>query len=108
MLHVADGSGAYQFLSGVLRASVGIENDGAVPGKILQETGSDGLRHLADCRGVVVGRHPNEDVHFSDVDQLAKKIIRENASFDQTNPPFDVARPDAPSPRVQIFRRRNQ
>src|SRR5712692_217428 len=91
MLQIADRRGPNQFLGGVLRASVGIDDDGALPGKIFQEAGADGLHYLANCPGVIVGRHPDQDVHFSDVDQLAKKIIRKNASFGQTNPPFDVA-----------------
>ena len=49
---------------------------------------ADRLHHLTDCAGVVVGRHPDQDVYLSNVDQLAKKIIRKNAFFGQRSSSF--------------------
>src|SRR5467141_2869615 len=59
-----------------------------MPRKIFQQAGADSLHHLSHGLGIVEGGHADEDVHLSDVHQFTKKIIRENASFGQTNPPL--------------------
>src|SRR5439155_16018437 len=83
MLQIADGSGANQFLAAIARAPVRIYDDGPLPGKVFQQTGTDRLHDLTDRLRVVVRWHAGEDVDLSDVNQFTKKIIRENGFFGQ-------------------------
>ena len=83
MLQIADGSGANQFLAAIARAPVRVDDDGALPGEVFQQTGTDRLHDLTDRLRVVVRRHADEDVDLTDVNQFTKKIIRENGFFGQ-------------------------
>ncbi len=83
MLQIADGSGANQFLAAIARATVRVDDDGALPGEVFQQTGTDRLHDLTDRLRVVVRRHPDKNVDLTDVDQFTKKIIRENGFFGQ-------------------------
>ena len=83
VLQVVDGSAANQIGSLVSRAAVGVDDYRAFAGKIFQQSGTNGLHHLTDGGGVVVGRHTDENVRLADVNQLAKKLIRKNAFLGQ-------------------------
>ena len=103
MLHIVDRSSADQIRGLVSRAAIGIHNDRAFAGKILQQAGADGLHHLTDGGGIVVGGHSYKHVSLTDIDQLAKKLIRQNAFLGQLAPPLEFLPDD-----LQILRRRNQ
>ena len=83
MLQIADGSGANQFLAAIARAPIRINDDCPQPGEVFQQTGTDRLHDLTHRLRVVVGRNTDEDVDLADVNQLTKKIIRENGFFGQ-------------------------
>src|SRR5207245_11343577 len=82
-LQSADGSGANQSLAAIARATVRVDDDGALTGKVFQQTGTDRLHDLTDRLRVVVRRHADENVDLTDVNQFTKKIIRENGFFGQ-------------------------
>src|SRR5207248_8734707 len=83
MLQIADGSGANQFLAAIARATVRVDDDGALPGEVFQQTGTDRLHDLTYRLRVVVRRHADENVDLTDVNQFTKKIIRQNGFFGQ-------------------------
>ena len=90
MLQIVDRSSADQVRSLVSRAAVGVHNYRAFAGKILQQAGTDGLHHLTDGGGIVVGGHTYKNVGLADVNQLAKKLIRKNAFLGQLAPPLEL------------------
>ena len=108
VLQVVDGSAADQIRSLIARATVGVDDDRAFAGKIFQQAGTDGLHHLTDGGGIVVGRHTDKNVRLTDVNQLAKKLIRKNAFLGQILPPVTVQMPVSVQSWLQILRRRNQ
>ena len=67
----------------ISRAAVGVDNYRAFAGKILEQAGTNGLHHLTDGGGIVVGGHTYKNVRLADVNQLAKKLIRKNAFLGQ-------------------------
>src|SRR5713226_7216904 len=105
MLQVVDGSAPDQVRRLISRAPVRINDYGAFPGKILEQAGTNSLHHLTDGGGIVVGGHTYKNVRLTDVDQLAKKLIRKNAILGQILPPLNFP---ACSPAIQILRSRNQ
>src|SRR5947208_13955086 len=76
MLQIADGSGANQFLAAIARAPVRVDDNGALPGKVFQQTGTDRLLDLTDRLRVVVRRHADEVVVITEVNQITKIIFR--------------------------------
>ena len=111
VLQIVDRSSADQVRSPVSRAAIGIHDYGAFAGKILQQAGTDGLHHLTDGGGIVVGGHTYKNIRLADIDQLAKKLIRKNAFLGQILPPLELpAYPisDQSGSQSQILRRRNQ
>src|ERR1700690_3952815 len=89
MLQVVDRRAPDQLRRLVARAPVRIHDDGALSGKILEQAGTNGLHHLTDSSGIVVGGNTHKDVRFPDVNQLAKKLIRKNAFLGQIVPPLE-------------------
>ena len=90
VLQIVDRSSADQVRSLIARAAIGVHDYRAFPGKILQQAGTDGLHHLTDGGGIVVGGHTYKNVRLTDVDQLAKKLIRKNAFLGQIVPPLVI------------------
>src|SRR6266576_6309843 len=110
---IVDGGSADKVGSLIARAAVGIDDYGALTREILQQSGTDGLHDRADGRGVIVGRHTNEDVRLADVNQLAKKLISQNAFLGHLLPLLSLPSVQKISSRIsvhgsQILRRRNQ
>ena len=89
MLQVVDGSAPDQFRRLISRAPVRIHDHGALTREIFEQAGTNGLHHLTDGGGVVVGGHTYKNVRFTDVNQLAKKLIRKNAFLGQILPPLE-------------------
>jgi hypothetical protein len=86
VLEIADGSAGKQVRSSVARATVDIDNDGPFPGKTFEDASLDRLDDRLYGFGIIVGRHPNEDVHLAHIDKLAKKFVGQKGFFDQINP----------------------
>ena len=93
-LEVVDRGTSYQVRGLVARATVGVDDYGALAGKILQQSGTNGLHYVADGRGIVIGRHADEDVRLADVNQLAQKLIGKNAFLGQLLPRWRLPRSD--------------
>src|SRR5947207_14859882 len=67
MLQIADRSGANQFLAAIARAPVRVDDNGALPGKVFQQTGTDRLPDLTDRLRHVVRPHAHADVALPDL-----------------------------------------
>src|SRR5947199_9700468 len=78
MLQIADGSGANQFLAAIARATVRVDDDGALPGEVFQQTGTDRLHDLTDRLRVVVRRHADENVDLTDLNQFTRQNSLQN------------------------------
>ena len=85
--HVIDGGTDYQFRSPVLRSAIGINDYGSFAGKALENSCLNGPDDGLNGLGIVMGRQADQDVDFADVDELAKKIIRQERLFRQFNLP---------------------
>jgi len=73
--HIIDRNPRYQLRSAILRAAVGIDDDGSFARKALKKSGLDGLKNGRNSSGVVVSGKADEDVNLADIYQLAKKFI---------------------------------
>ncbi len=82
-LGVIDGGAPDQIRGLIARAAIGVDDYGAFAGEKLQQSSTDGLHDLANRGGIVVGRHTDEDVSLADVNQLAQKLICQNAFLGQ-------------------------
>ena len=76
---VIDRDARDQFGSAIARPPIGINDHGSLSGKSAQDAALNGVDDGPDSFGVIVSGQAHEDVHFADVDQLAKKIIRKKA-----------------------------
>jgi len=85
-LHVIDRGSSDYLARAVLRSSVHVEDDCALAGKILQQSIANPLYRFSNGLGIVVRRHTNQQVHFANADQLAKKIIGKNRALVQSKP----------------------
>src|SRR6266851_1776386 len=83
MAHVINGRSGNQIRSPILRSPIGIDNHRALSWETLHNAGSDRLDYRPHSSGVVVSGQAHQDVYLAYVDQLAKKIIRENTFLGQ-------------------------
>src|SRR6266498_566760 len=72
---VIDRGSAHQFTSTVARTSVGIDNHGARPWEILQQSRTHTLHDLSNRSSVIVRGHSNQNVHFANINQLANELV---------------------------------
>jgi hypothetical protein len=107
MLYVVDRSCRDDIARAVLRSSVGVYDDDAFPGEILQKSSANRLDGLSDSLGIVVCRQTDEQVYFANADEFAKKIIRKNTCLVQTKPLSHLAQIFTSS-LLHIRRKRNQ
>jgi hypothetical protein len=78
-VQVVDRDARDQFGSAITRPSIDIDDHGSLSGKPAQDAALNGVDDRPDSFGVIVSGQAHEDVYFANVDQLAKKIIREIA-----------------------------
>src|SRR2546425_3993489 len=100
MAHVINGGSGNQIRSPILRSAIGIDNNRALSRETLHNAGSDRLDYRPYSFGVVVSGQAHQDVYLAYVDQLAKKIIRENTFLGQLELRTQVVKAvfrDAPS-----------
>src|SRR5450755_3792670 len=83
LANVADGGSRDQFGSSVARSAVGVDDRHPFARKALQNAGLNGLHDRADGLRIVVGGQAHQDVHFADVNELAKKIVAKDAFLSQ-------------------------
>ena len=82
--HIIDRDARNQLRSSIPRSSVGIDDGRALSGKIPQDARLDRLDYRSHSLGIIVRGQTHQDVHFADVDQLAKEIIRKKTIFCQS------------------------
>jgi hypothetical protein len=86
MLQIVDRGCRDYIPCAVLRSSVRVYDDHALPGEILEESNSNGLYNFSDGRGIVMRRHTDKQVHFANADQFANEIVAKNACLFQMKP----------------------
>src|SRR5882762_3262082 len=74
--HLVNRDARDQFGSSVARSSIGVDDDRSLPGKLVQDAALNLFNDRPNRFGIVVSRQAHKDIHFADVDQLTKKIIR--------------------------------
>src|SRR5580704_1143794 len=85
-LQVIDRGRGDDLTRAVLRSAIRVYDDHTLPGKILQEPGSNSLHCFSDRLGIIVRRHADKEVHLANADQFANKVIGKNACVVQTKP----------------------
>jgi hypothetical protein len=70
-----------------LRSAIGINDYSSFAGKALKNACLNGADDGLNGFGIIMGPQAYQDVHFAYIDELAKKIIRQERLFRQFNLP---------------------
>jgi hypothetical protein len=76
---VVDRDARHQFGSAIARAPIGIDDYGSLARKAAENTISNGVDDRTDSLGIIVSGQAYKNIHFADVNQLAKKLIRKKS-----------------------------
>ena len=78
---VVDGGARDQSGRTIARPAIDVDDRRSFPGEKRQDASLNRFGDRPDRFGVVVRGHAHQDVDLTDIDELAKKIVRENTFF---------------------------